>query len=100
MSRFSVLSVLLVANTLFAANPHDLQRELRKAYTGKLFSLRVPIGYDVVHFNREGQPTRTSSGEPWTTCGLFRVRKISVNNGQMVIDGDRVIVAVNPAAEE
>lgn len=99
MSRFPALVLVLTANLLFAVTPHDLQRGLRTAYVGKLFSLRTPISYDVVHFNLEGKSTRPGSGEPWTTSGLFRVRKMSINHGTLVIDGDREIVVLNPAAE-
>ncbi len=100
MSALPVLVVILVANFLFAASAHDLERDLRKTYTEKLLSLRTPISYDVVHFNLEGHPSRAATGEPWTTCGLFKVKKISVKSGQVAIDGERVIVVLNPATEE
>jgi len=100
MSALPVLVVILAANFLFTASAHDLERDLRKTYTEKLLSLRTPTSYDVVHFNLEGHPSRAASGEPWTTCGLFKVKKISVKSGQVAIDGERVIVVLNPATEE
>lgn len=100
MTRLRLLAVLFAANIFLAATARDLQRDLRNRYTGKFLSLRTPISYDVIHFNLQGQPTRPATGEPWTMCGLFKVRKIDLNAGQIVIDGERVIVVVNPAAEQ
>jgi TonB family protein len=74
----------------------DLQRDLRKTYTGKILSLRIPSNFDVLRFDANGLPGRPSNGEPWTTCGLFRVKKISANLGQVVIDGDREAVILSP----
>jgi TonB family protein len=100
MSPLPALVIILAANFLLAASPHDLERDLRKTYAERLLSLRTPISYDVIHFNLEGHPTRATTGEPWTTCGLFKVKKISVKSGQVAMDGERVIVVLNPAAEE
>jgi TonB family protein len=60
--------------------------------------LRTPSSFDVLHFDARGQPTRSESGEPWTTCGLFQARKLHVKANRVDIDGERVIVALNPAS--
>ena len=74
----------------------NLEKELRQTYTGKLLSLRIPSNLDVLHFDRDGRPARPSDGEPWTTCSLFRVKKISTNLGQIAIDGERQAVVLSP----
>jgi len=89
---------VLSAVFLFAApSAHgDLQKDLRRTYTGKILSLRVPNNLDVLHFDTSGKGTRPSNGEPWTTCSLFKVKKIDVSFAQIVIEGDRKAVALNP----
>jgi TonB family protein len=71
----------------------DLRKELRRRYEGKLLLLNVPSGFDIVHFDGKGAPTRSPAGEPWTTAGLIRAEKVDVLDGQVVIDGRRAIVA-------
>ncbi|HST12022.1 MAG TPA: energy transducer TonB [Terriglobales bacterium] len=73
----------------------DLRKELRRKYEGKLVLLSVPSSFDVVHFDRNGVPTRRSAGEPWTTAGLIKTEKVDVLGGQVVIDGRRAIVALS-----
>lgn len=58
--------------------------------------LQVPTSFDVIHFDGKGHPTRPPTGEPWTICGLLQATKIDVQDNQMVVDGPRVIVALNP----
>jgi TonB family protein len=100
MSRLAAFVVLLAANFLWVADARgDLQRDVRQAYTGKILSLRVPSNYDILHFDAQGQPTRPGSGEPWTTCGLFRVKKVTISPNQMGIDGERVVVVLNSEAK-
>jgi TonB family protein len=72
-----------------------LQKELRRAYERKLVTLWVPTGQDIAHYDSQGQPTRPGSGEPWTTCGLFVVRRASIKAGQIDLDGQRQIVTLN-----
>ncbi len=72
----------------------DFRKELRRRYEGKLLLLSVPTNFDVVHFDGNGSPTRPSVGEPWTTAGLIRADKVDTQNGQVVIDGRREIIAL------
>jgi TonB family protein len=76
--------------------PGDLQKEVRRRYEGKLLLLSAPSSFDLIHFDAQGHPTREATGEPWTTSGLVRARRIDVRNRQMTIDGPRVIVALDP----
>jgi len=78
-----------------AAGQIDLQKELRRAYERKLVTLWVPTGQDIAHYDAQGQPTRPGSGEPWTTCGLFVVRRASIKAGHVDLDGQRQIVTLN-----
>jgi TonB family protein len=72
----------------------DFRKELRHRYEGKLLLLRVPSSFDIVHFDGNASPTRPPSGEPWTTAGLIRADKVDVQNGQVVIDGRREVLAL------
>ncbi|MGC2197385.1 MAG: energy transducer TonB [Terriglobales bacterium] len=74
----------------------DLKKEVRQRYAGKLLLLSAPSRFDLIHFDAQGHPTREPTGEPWTTCGLVRARKINMRDRQMTIDGERVIVALDP----
>jgi len=97
MSRSAVLAAsLIVASVAVPLARGDLQKELRQTYTGKILSLRIPSNLDVLHFDGNGRPARPSEGEPWTTCGLFRVKKISANLGQISIEGERQAVILGP----
>jgi len=99
MSRSAVLAVSLIVAAVAVPVAHgDLQRELRQTYTGKLLSLRTPSNLDVLHFDQEGRAARPSEGEPWTTCSLFKVRKIGVNFAEIVIEGERLAVVLSPDA--
>jgi TonB family protein len=95
--RYRVITILFVL-AVFVVPPArcDLQRQMRQSYAGKLLSLRIPSNFDVLQYDASGQPARPGNGEPWTTCGLFKVKKISVSLGQMMIDGDRAAVILNP----
>jgi TonB family protein len=99
---FAALVVLILGSHLcfpdrVSANSRsDLQRELRRIYAGKLLSLRAPSGFDIIHFDSQGKPTRSSNGEPWTMCGLLKVKKLYVHSNQMGIDGERAVVVLNP----
>ncbi|HZE26761.1 MAG TPA: energy transducer TonB [Terriglobales bacterium] len=103
MLRAVVLPAILLLSSLGPCVPvhagprSDLQKELRRSYQGKLLSLRSPSSFDVIHFDASGQPTRPEREEPWTTCGLFQARKTYVKANRVDIDGERVIVALNPA---
>lgn len=94
----SAIAAILAAFTVVAVRPAfgDLQKDLRQTYTGKILSLRIPSNFDVLHFDANGQPARPGNGEPWTTCALFRVKKISLNFAQIVIEGDRQAVILSP----
>jgi TonB family protein len=97
MSHSAVLAAsLIVAAVVVPLARGDLQKELRQTYTGKILSLRAPSNLDVLHFDGNGHPARPSEGEPWTTCGLFRVKKISANLGQIAIEGERQAVILSP----
>lgn len=72
----------------------DLKKEARQRYEGKLLLLSVPSRFDFIHFDAQGHPTREATGEPWTTCGLVRAKKIDMRDRQMTINGQRVIVAL------
>lgn len=97
MSRSAVLVVsLIVAVVTVPPLRGDLQKELRQTYTGKILSLRIPSNLDVLHFDGSGHSARPSDGEPWTTCGLFRVKKISANLGLIAIEGEREAVVLSP----
>jgi TonB family protein len=100
--RFLVALVMLVCGALAAVSPpstasdSDFRKELRRRFEGKLLLLSVPTNFDVVHFDGSGSPSRAPAGEPWTTAGLIRVDKVDMQNGQVVIDGRREIVALLP----
>lgn len=96
MSRSAVLAVSLIVAVAVPVARGDLQKELRQTYTGKTLSLRIPNNLDVLHFDGNGHPARSSAGEPWTTCSLFKVRKIGLNFAQIVIEGDREAVVLSP----
>jgi TonB family protein len=72
----------------------DVRKELRRRYEGKLVLLSVPTNFDVIHFDGSGSPTRPPAGEPWTTAGLIRADKVDLQNGQVILDGRREIVAL------
>jgi TonB family protein len=74
----------------------DLKKEVRQRYEGKLLLLSAPTSFDLIHFDAKGHLTREATGEPWTTSGLVRARKIDLRNRQMTIDGQRVLVALDP----
>jgi TonB family protein len=74
----------------------DLKKEIRQRYEGKLLLLSAPSSFDLIHFDAKGHATREATGEPWTTSGLVRARKIDVRNRQMIIDGQRELVALDP----
>jgi TonB family protein len=74
----------------------DLRKTIRQRYEGKLLLLTVPSSFDVIHFDGKGNPTRPPAEEPWTTCGLLHATKIDVQDNQMVLDGPRVVVALDP----
>lgn len=100
MSRSAVLAAsLIVAAVAVPLARGDLQKELRQTYTGKILSLRAPSNLDVLHFDQNGRPARPNEGEPWTTCGLFRVKKISANLGLMAIEGEREAVVLSPESD-
>jgi len=94
----SAIVAALSALSVFAVPPAhgDLQSDLRHAYTGKILSLRIPSNLDVLHFDSNGKGARPSNGEPWTTCSLFRVRKIGLKFAQIVIEGERQAVVLSP----
>jgi TonB family protein len=94
----SAIVAALSALSVFAVPPAhgDLQSDLRHAYTGKILSLRIPSNLDVLHFDSNGKGARPSNGEPWTTCSLFRVRKVGLNFGQIAIEGERQAVVLSP----
>ena len=94
----SAIVATLAALTVVAVRPAfgDLQKDLRQTYTGKILSLRIPSNFDVLRFDANGHPARPGDGEPWTTCGLFRVKKIGLNFAQIVIEGDREAVILSP----
>lgn len=96
MSRSAVLAFSLIVAVAVPVARGDLQKELRQTYTGKILSLRVPSNLDVLHFDGNGHPARPSEGEPWTTCSLFKVRKIGLNFAQIVIEGEREAVVLSP----
>jgi TonB family protein len=97
MSRSAVLAASLIVAAVAVPLAHgDLQKELRQTYSGKILSLRVPSNLDVLHFDSNGEGARASGGEPWTTCSLFKVRKIGVSFAEIVIEGDREAVVLNP----
>ncbi len=77
----------------------DLRKEIRQSYEGKLLLLNQPSCFDVLHFAADGLPTRRPTGEPWTTCGLLRAEKVELRDGQITIDGARVIVALNQGSK-
>lgn len=98
--RSAVALAILMCGAIVASSSHavlpdsDFRKELRKRYEGKLLLLSVPSGFDVVHFDGSGSPTRSPVGEPWTTAGLIRADKVDVLGEQVVIDGRREIVAL------
>ena len=94
----SAIAATLAALSMVAVRPvfGDLQKDLRHTYTGKILSLRIPNNVDVLHYDANGQSAHPSNGEPWTTCGLFRVKKIAVSFTQMVIEGSREAVILSP----
>jgi TonB family protein len=97
MSRSAVLAASLIVSVVAVPLARgDLQKELRQTYTEKILSLGVPSNLDVLHFDGNGRPARPSEGEPWTTCGLFRVKKISANLAQIAIEGERQAVILSP----
>jgi TonB family protein len=96
MSRSAVLAASLLVAVAVPLAHGDLQKELRHAYIGKTLSLRVPSNLDVLRFDGNGKGARPSSGEPWTTCSLFKVRKIGVSFGRIAIEGDRQAVVLSP----
>ena len=73
----------------------DLKKELRQ-YEGKLFLLKSPSSFDVIHFDQQGHPTREPIGVPWTTSGLVRASRVDIREHQIVIDGVREVVALDP----
>jgi TonB family protein len=73
----------------------DVKKEVRR-YEGKLLLLKTPSSFDIVHFDQQGRASREPSGVPWTTSGLVRARKTDVRERQVVIDGVRVVVALDP----
>jgi TonB family protein len=77
----------------------DLRKEVRQSYEGKLLLLKQPSCFDVLHFDGDGLLTRRPAGEPWTTCGLLRAEKVELRDGQITIDGARVIVALNQGSK-
>ena len=81
-------------SALTTVSDTDFRKELRRRYEGKLLLLNVPANFDVVHFDRSGLPTRPVTGEPWTTAGLIRADRVDIQNGQVIIDGRREIVAL------
>src|SRR3977135_564577 len=72
----------------------DVRKELRRRYEGKLVLLSVPTNFDVIHFDGSGAPPLPPAGEPWTTAGLIRADKVDLQNGQVILDGRREIVAL------
>jgi TonB family protein len=94
----SAIAATLAALSMVAVRPAfgDLQKDLRHTYSGKILSLRIPNNLDVLHFDANAQSAHPSNGEPWTTCGLFRVKKIGVSSAQLVIEGSRQAVILSP----
>ncbi len=98
--RFLVALLMWVCGAVAVVSPPttawdaDFRKELRRRYEGKLLLLSIPSNFDIVHFDGSGSPTRPPAGEPWTTAGLIRADKIDMQNGQVVIDGRREIVAL------
>ncbi len=76
------------------ASMFDIKKEVRR-YEGKLLLLSAPSRFDFVHFDAQGQPTRESTGEPWTMAGLVRATKIDVHEHQILIDGERVVLVLD-----
>jgi len=75
----------------------DIKKEVRRN-EGKLLLLNAPSRFDLIHFDAQGHPTRESTGEPWTTAGLVRAKKIDLQEHQIVIDGERVVLVLNRQA--
>jgi TonB family protein len=87
-----VLPVALNASLDFQ---DDVKKEVR-GYEGKLLLLKTPSSFDIVHFDQQGRASREGSGVPWTTSGLVRARKTDVRERQVVIEGVRVVVTLDP----
>jgi len=96
-----VLGGLLWSGTVpAAAGPSaasgDLRKALRQRFEGKLLRLHAPSGFDVLHYDTKGALTRPSSGEPWTMTGLVQADKVDVRDAQVMVDGRRVVLAIDP----
>ncbi len=97
---FAVLLAVLASSfcsEVEAGAPFDLKKEARR-YEGRLLLLSAPSRFDLIHFDTQGHPTREATGEPWTTTGLVRARKIDLRDRQLTIEGERAVVALEPAA--
>src|ERR1700675_3920995 len=97
LAAFMVLSCasLVCPAQARAALGADLRKEIRQRYEGKLLLLNQPSSFEILYFDVQGHPTRRPTGEPWTTCGLLQAEKVELRDGQITIDGLRVIVALS-----
>jgi TonB family protein len=94
------LGMILVLGTPILAHGRVSDADLRQEFGNKTLTLRRFYSGNHLHFDAAGQSTAGASAGAWTVDGQLRVDNISLSDGVVHIQGQRLFLFYDPHTQQ
>lgn len=101
MLKNTISFLVLLVGAILTASPVDrpLQDQLTDQYVGQTVFLRHPFTSDSQEFDPNGKPKGKVQEGPWTFYGRLVIKKITVENDKLLVEGNRIVYKFDGNAE-